>query len=82
MHDTSFSLLADHKRHTIVYQKTVFATSEIALEIDPEPSVIYQTLPGLEKFFNPDLCRATGMRPENREAKRRGSRAFLDGHRS
>ena len=25
-------------------------------EPDPEPAVIYQTLPGFEKFFNPDLC--------------------------
>ena len=23
---------------------------------DPEPAIIYQTLPGFEKFFNPDLC--------------------------
>ena len=25
-------------------------------EPDPEPAIIYQTLPGFEKFFNPDLC--------------------------
>ena len=33
-----------------------FCRKIIDHEIDPEPSVIYQTLPGLEKFFNPDLC--------------------------
>ena len=25
-------------------------------EPDPEPAIIYQTLPGFEKFFKPDLC--------------------------
>ena len=25
-------------------------------EPDPEPAIICQTLPGFEKFFNPDLC--------------------------
>ena len=25
-------------------------------EPDPEPAIIYQMLPGFEKFFNPDLC--------------------------
>ena len=33
-----------------------FCRKVIDPEPDPEPAVIYQTLPGFEKFFNPDLC--------------------------